>query len=195
VRLGLIAFHEAAERNAYFVLLRSFRPKVAFGIKSSIIPNLCAYGGVETASDTTFREAIPVNPEGAPLGDAKEVDLGPQEWGDRIKQMIETSDVIIFDITEISHWLAWELVQACRLRDPSVIIIVCQPGAVVAAQIPLFERLLQCLGQHIDAEAAINLVQQLQPPIYYTDDLVNLTFCWQLYKRLQTIRRRKRWSR
>jgi hypothetical protein len=191
VRIVMVKIQSSARFHAWFVLLRSFRPKSAFGIKSSVIPSLRAYGEVETVFDDTISEAAPVNPEDVPLGDAREVRTDSDKWRDQVKQMIETADVVVFDVTEISHWLSWELAQAFRLRDHSIIILVCQPASVLIEETPLFERLQQSLSEHIDAATASELIQRLQLPIFYTTDLLNLTFCWHLYKRLKSIARRK----
>jgi hypothetical protein len=145
---------------------------------------------VTTAEDKTLREArnawvsqLPGFPRSTPLETFKTTD----EWHVDVKRRIAESDLIVIDVSEMSHWLAWEYLQSTRSNEERPTILVASAGYLAANRSALFREFLKELKSLSDD--AESLLASVEPPLAYSGSLANVVFTVRLYRRIRRLAR------
>jgi hypothetical protein len=172
------------------LLLRRFDSHLSRQAARVLNPALRAYGEVTTAEDKTLREArnawvsqLPGFPRSTPLETFKTTD----EWHVDVKRRIAESDLIVIDVSEMSHWLAWEYLQSTRSNEERPTILVASAGYLAANRSALFREFLKELKSLSDD--AESLLASVEPPLAYSGSLANVVFTVRLYRRIRRLAR------
>jgi hypothetical protein len=188
--LVLIFRYRQTGQGRKILLLRRFDSHLSRKAVRVLNPALRAYGEVITAEDKTLREArnalvpqLPGFPRSAPLETFKNTD----EWHEDVKRRIAESDLIVIDVSEMSHWLAWEYLQSTRSNDPRPTILVASAGYLAANRSALFREFLKELKSLSDD--AESLLASIEPPLAYSGSLANVVFTVRLYRRIRRLAR------
>jgi hypothetical protein len=177
-------------RGRKILLLRRFDRYLAQKAVRVLNPALRAYGEVITVEDKTLRKArnpfvpqMPGFPRSAPL----ETFTTTDEWQTEVNRRIAESDLIVIDVSEMSHWLAWEYLQSARSNEPRPIILVASTAYLSANRSALFRDFLKELKSLSgDAES---LLASIEPPLAYSSSLANVVFTVRLYRRIRRLAR------
>jgi len=141
-------------------LFRPFREDSSALARNALLPILEGYGTVEVVGDPTFDRAAADGVyrveygEGAPGQPHR---FANEEWQERVRAIIEASDVAVLDISAVSPGIVWEVAQCYRaLPDYRVMLVLNQAALAGRSLADYIREFYALLGQHPEMPRDIN---------------------------------------